>query len=109
MFEKIDGIEDDYVLGRSAPETVSTPETSFSLGETTLHNIPEDSHLHIRRRENLRFHLDIVFLYSDNSNAISEQKFLLPASRTKQYEQNVVVAWLTHLLHIQKVSVSISA
>jgi hypothetical protein len=106
MFEKIDGIEDDYVLGRSAPETVSTPEISFNLGETTLHNIPEDSHFHIRRRENLRFHLDIVFLYSDNSNAISEHKFLLPASRTKQ---NVVVAWLTHLLHIQKVSFSISA
>jgi hypothetical protein len=37
-------------------ETVSTSETSVSFYQTTLRNIPEDYHLHTRRRENLKSH-----------------------------------------------------
>jgi hypothetical protein len=33
---------------------VSTSETSVNLNQTTWRNNPEDSHLHNRRRENLK-------------------------------------------------------
>jgi hypothetical protein len=35
-------------------EAVSISETSVSFYETTRRNIPADSHLHTRRRENLK-------------------------------------------------------
>jgi hypothetical protein len=35
-------------------EAVSTSETSVNFYHTTQRNIPEDSHLHTRRRENLK-------------------------------------------------------
>jgi hypothetical protein len=37
-------------------EAASTSETSVNFYQTTLLNNPEDSHLHIRRRENLKSH-----------------------------------------------------
>jgi hypothetical protein len=37
-------------------DTVSTYETSVNFYETTRCNIPEHSHLHNRRRENLKSH-----------------------------------------------------
>jgi hypothetical protein len=38
-------------------EAVSTSETSVSLYQPTRRNIPEDSHLHTRRRKNLISHI----------------------------------------------------
>jgi hypothetical protein len=38
-------------------EAANTSETSVNFYQTTRHNIPEDSHLHTRRRENLKSHL----------------------------------------------------
>jgi hypothetical protein len=35
-------------------ETVSSSETWANIYQTTRRNIPEDSHLHTRRRENLK-------------------------------------------------------
>jgi hypothetical protein len=37
-------------------EAVSSSETSVNICQTTRRNIPEDCHLHIRRRENLKSH-----------------------------------------------------
>jgi hypothetical protein len=37
-------------------EAASTSEKSVNFNQTTLRNNPEDSHLHTRRRENLKFH-----------------------------------------------------
>jgi hypothetical protein len=37
-------------------EEVSTSEASVNFYQTTRRNIPEDSHLHTRRRENLKSH-----------------------------------------------------
>jgi hypothetical protein len=37
-----------------------TSETSANFYQTTSRNIPEDSHLHIRRRENLKSHKENV-------------------------------------------------
>jgi hypothetical protein len=37
-------------------EAVSTSETSANVYQTTRRNNPEDSHLHTRRRENLKSH-----------------------------------------------------
>jgi hypothetical protein len=42
--------------GHPDEEAVSISETSVNFYQTTLRNIPEDSHLHTRRRENLKFH-----------------------------------------------------
>jgi hypothetical protein len=43
-------------------EAVSTSETSVNFYHTTRHNNPEDSHLHTRRRENLKSYI-ILNLY----------------------------------------------
>jgi transposase-like protein len=40
-----------------ASRAASTSETSVNVCQTTRRNIPEDSHLHIRRRENLKSHV----------------------------------------------------
>jgi hypothetical protein len=37
-------------------EAASTSETSVNFYQTTRRNIPEDNHLHTRRRENLKSH-----------------------------------------------------
>jgi hypothetical protein len=41
-------------------EAASTPETSVSFYQTTRRNNPEDSHLHTRRRENLKSNHSVV-------------------------------------------------
>jgi hypothetical protein len=38
-------------------EAVSSSETSVNFCHTARRNIPEDSHLHTRRRENMKFQL----------------------------------------------------
>jgi hypothetical protein len=38
-------------------KAVNTSETSVNFYQTTRRNIPKDSHLHTRRREDLKFHL----------------------------------------------------
>jgi hypothetical protein len=43
-------------------EAANTFETSVNLYQTTWRNNPEDSHLHTRRRENLKSHMEVVFL-----------------------------------------------
>jgi hypothetical protein len=64
--------EDGYLLGccavksrRSLPTFYrpdyggsNTSETSITFYQTTRRNNPADSHLHARRRENLKSHLD---------------------------------------------------
>jgi hypothetical protein len=35
-------------------EAINTSETSVNFYQTSRRNIPEDCHLHIRRRENLK-------------------------------------------------------
>jgi hypothetical protein len=39
-------------------EAASTSETSVKFYQTARCNIPKDSHLHTRRRENLKSHPD---------------------------------------------------
>jgi hypothetical protein len=42
---------------RTLMEKASISETSVNFYKTTRRNVPEDSHLHIRRRENLKTQL----------------------------------------------------
>jgi hypothetical protein len=44
-------------------EAVSTSETSVSFYQTTLRYIPEDSHFHTRRHENLISHQECFVLH----------------------------------------------
>jgi hypothetical protein len=44
-----------YCLISLMMEAVNTSETKVNFYETTRRNIPVDSHLHTRRRENLTF------------------------------------------------------
>jgi hypothetical protein len=46
-------------------EAGSTSETPVNFYQTTRRNIPEGSHLHTRRRENLKSHQDNSKLFSD--------------------------------------------
>jgi hypothetical protein len=41
---------------RAMIQAASTSETSVNFYQITLHNNPEDSHLHTRRNENLKSH-----------------------------------------------------
>jgi hypothetical protein len=41
-------------------EAVSISDTSVNFYETTRFNIPEDSHFHTRRRENLKSHTNLT-------------------------------------------------
>jgi hypothetical protein len=44
-------------------EAVSSSETSVNIFQTTWRSIREDSHIHIRRRENLKSHIfQVVFV-----------------------------------------------
>jgi hypothetical protein len=47
-------------------ETASTSGTSVNFYQITGRNIPEDSHLRIRRRENLKTH-EIILVKKDKS------------------------------------------
>jgi hypothetical protein len=48
---------EDYCLqGAVVMEAASTSETSVTFYQITRRNNPEDSHLHTRRRENLKSH-----------------------------------------------------
>jgi hypothetical protein len=42
----------------------STSETSVNIFQTTRRNDPEDSHLHTRRRENLKSHPQSIFSFT---------------------------------------------
>jgi hypothetical protein len=42
--------------GKNMMKAASTPEMSVNFYQTTRRNIPEDSYLHARRRENLKSH-----------------------------------------------------
>jgi hypothetical protein len=68
-------------------EALSTSETSVILYETTRRNIPEDSHIHTRRRENLKSYFacnliskgsaSLVFLFSEYPVWISAWKLIV--------------------------------
>jgi hypothetical protein len=45
-----------FVVPYQDDESATTSETSVNLYQTTRCNNPEDSHLHTRRLENLKFH-----------------------------------------------------
>jgi hypothetical protein len=49
-------------------EAVSTSEMSVNFYQTTRRNIPEDSHLHNRRLENLKTYLKTLSLKHNNIN-----------------------------------------
>jgi hypothetical protein len=60
-------VGDEYLM----MEAASISETSVNFYQTTHRNIPEDSHLLSRRRENLISHSDLV--QSGNSLTKKEQ------------------------------------
>jgi hypothetical protein len=51
-------------------EAVSTSETLVNFYQTTRGNIPEDSHLHIPRRENLKSHLVTSVIIMGNTSGL---------------------------------------
>jgi hypothetical protein len=65
-------------------EAVSTSETSVNFYETTRRNIPEDSHLHIRRRENLKYHRDKDYIPED-SHLHTRRRESLKSHRVSDY------------------------
>jgi hypothetical protein len=46
-------------------EAVSTPEMLVNVYQIMQCNIPEDSHLHTHHHENLKYHLELVYLEYD--------------------------------------------
>jgi hypothetical protein len=61
-------------------EAANTSGTSVNFYQTTLRNIPEDTHLHTRRRENLKSHLYIFFgrpRYLRPSDLFSNASFVI--------------------------------
>jgi hypothetical protein len=58
------------VRDRLMMETVGTSETSVNFYQTTRRNIPEDSHLHTRRRENLKSHQNYTLFPDTHPNLL---------------------------------------
>jgi hypothetical protein len=52
-------------------EAARTSETSVDIKLRTRQYIPEDSELHTRRRENLKSHMDQVFIQTQHENVSS--------------------------------------
>jgi hypothetical protein len=52
-----------YVICNSMMEAASTSETSANFYQTTRRYNPEDSHLHTRRCENIKSHLNNFFSF----------------------------------------------
>jgi hypothetical protein len=48
------------IIGAMMMAVASTSETLVNFYQTTRRNNPEDSHLHIRRRENLKSRVYVV-------------------------------------------------
>jgi hypothetical protein len=55
-------------------ETVSTSQMSVNFHHTTLHNVPEGSHLHTHRREKINFHETCFTLYLEGVSSILNLK-----------------------------------
>jgi hypothetical protein len=60
---------------RAMTEAASTSETSVNFYQTKRRNNPEDSHLHTRRRENLKSH-------KENGNLIALTKTFREKNKT---------------------------
>jgi hypothetical protein len=54
-------------------EAVSSSETSVNIYQTTRRDFPEDSHLHTRRRENLKSHLIYTVIVRGKTKLIFRQ------------------------------------
>jgi hypothetical protein len=63
-------------------EAASAPETSVNFYQTTRRNIPQESHLHTFRRENLKSHTVITSLNIINKLILVMEKFVFLAVRT---------------------------
>jgi hypothetical protein len=69
-------------------EALSISETLVSFYETIWHNIPEDSHLHNRRRENLKSHQELHNSnYSHNIIRMINGKLYSTVGRDEKYMQ----------------------
>jgi hypothetical protein len=58
-------------------EEVSISETSVNFYQTTRHNNQEDSHLHIRRRENLKPHFCVLCCKDLTTSCIQETRQII--------------------------------
>jgi hypothetical protein len=84
-------------------EALNTSETSLNLYQTARCNIPEDSHLHTRRPENLKSHFTISSNFKSigikNHNSVGPGKRTpCTAWRESEYSRtgrhNVHTAWI---------------
>jgi hypothetical protein len=55
-------------------EAARTPEISVNFYQATQQNNPEDSHFHIRRRENLKSHTEELVLRSSRFREQQQQQ-----------------------------------
>jgi hypothetical protein len=72
-------------------EAVSTSETSVIIYESTRCNIPEDSYLHTRRREKIKYHLHIYTVCCNNFRNVSRLIFRLSVSMNVNYQSLFIV------------------
>jgi hypothetical protein len=54
-------------------EAASTSETSVNFYQITRHNNPEDSHLHTRRRENLKSHKVLRRIFGRTTEGVTRK------------------------------------
>jgi hypothetical protein len=75
-------------------ESVSASETSVNFCETALHSMPEDSHLHIRHRENLKSHTLLL-----RSSLKSERPTSSPVINTEDWKCQYYGIYILVLIH----------
>lgn len=62
-------------------DAVSTYETSVNAHKTTRRNIPEDRHIHVRRRSNLKSHVSLLRYELQDRDAHDKENQLNSARR----------------------------
>jgi hypothetical protein len=84
-------------------EAASTSETSVNLYQTTRRYNPEDSHLHTRRRENLKSYQFISQIIALQYKQLLRHKCMecsirMISRRTEMQEEHLLVAGVENLL-----------
>jgi hypothetical protein len=69
-------------------EAAVTSETSVNFFQTARRNIPEDSHLYTRRRENLKSHDDLLCPYAAFPTLHNDQRVAEAPEKTEDYDDD---------------------
>jgi hypothetical protein len=85
---------------RAIMEAAKTSETSVNFYQTTQRNNPENSHLHTRRRENLKFHKIYINNTVHFKTSTPLHTFIFPTPAHLNFNITILPTGLHHIGNI---------